>query len=153
MNFRLVALVISSITLLVIPAPKPQKPIGGIIVTTPVKLASSLQTVALAQQSKLGLLAVPVVKSTISTPVAPTSYSEPDDTAKAYIYDHESGNNPRAINSSSGACGLGQALPCSKMPCSLSDYECQDNYFTSYMLSRYGTWQAAMAYWEGHQNW
>jgi hypothetical protein len=65
---------------------------------------------------------------------------------KQWIYNEESGNNPEAINRYSGACGLGQALPCSKMPCSLSDYTCQDNYFTSYMLSRYGSWQAAYEY-------
>lgn len=67
-----------------------------------------------------------------------------DNAAKAYIYNAESGNDPAAINPSSGACGLGQALPCSKMPCSLSDYACQDSYFTSYMMGRYGTWEAAM---------
>lgn len=73
--------------------------------------------------------------------------------AKAFIYQHESGNNPGAINASSGACGLGQALPCSKMPCSLSDYACQDNFFTQYMLSRYGTWENAVAFWQSHKWW
>lgn len=40
--------------------------------------------------------------------------------AKMFIYLHESGNRPNAVNASSGACGLGQALPCSKMPCLLA---------------------------------
>lgn len=73
--------------------------------------------------------------------------------AKAYIYQHESGNNPGSINSGSGACGLGQALPCSKMPCSLTDYACQDAYFTSYMTSRYGTWENAAAFWQVNRWW
>lgn len=66
---------------------------------------------------------------------------------------HESGNNPGAINTSSGACGLGQALPCSKLPCTLSDYACQDRWFTGYMQSRYGTWENAQAFWIGHGWW
>ena len=73
--------------------------------------------------------------------------------AKAFIYQHESGNNPSATNSSSGACGLGQALPCSKMPCSLSDYACQDNFFTAYMLERYGSWENAKTFWIMHNWW
>lgn len=73
--------------------------------------------------------------------------------AKAFIYEHESGNNPGAVNQSSGACGLGQALPCSKMPCSLSDYACQDNFFTQYMLERYGTWENAVSFWLSHKWW
>lgn len=73
--------------------------------------------------------------------------------AKMFIYMHESGNNPGAINRGSGACGLGQALPCSKMNCSLSDYGCQDAWFTNYMKSRYGTWENAMAFWISHKWW
>lgn len=81
------------------------------------------------------------------------SYPIPEDAAKAYIYMKESGNNPGAINRSSGACGLGQALPCSKMGCSLSDYACQDAWFTQYMKNRYGTWNNAKAFWDSHKWW
>lgn len=87
-----------------------------------------------------------------SIPLSGTAYASPGG-AKAYIYGHESGNNPGAINASSGACGLGQALPCSKMPCSLSDYVCQDQFFTSYMLSRYGSWENAQAFWIANHYW
>lgn len=66
---------------------------------------------------------------------------------KAKVYHHESGNNPAAINPTSGACGIGQALPCSKLPCSLDDYGCQDAWFTSYMEQRYSTWKKAWEYW------
>jgi hypothetical protein len=68
--------------------------------------------------------------------------------AKMFIYLHESGNNPSSVNTSSGACGLGQALPCSKLPCSLTDYVCQDNWFTNdYMIPRYHTWENAEEHW------
>lgn len=66
--------------------------------------------------------------------------------AKLWVYMHESGNNPNS-QASNGACGLGQALPCSKMACSLGDYSCQDAWFTNYMVNRYGTWENAKATW------
>jgi hypothetical protein len=72
---------------------------------------------------------------------------------KDYIYSHESGCDRYARNTSSGACGLGQAWPCSKLPCSLSDYVCQDRWFTNYAISRYGSWAAAYRYWVAHRNW
>lgn len=90
---------------------------------------------------------VPVAKA---AEVAP---SEPTESAKMFIYMKESGNRTNAINPSSGACGLGQALPCSKMPCSLSDYACQDQFFTQYMINRYGTWENAKAFWLSHRWW
>lgn len=72
---------------------------------------------------------------------------------KAFIYAHESGDKTDAINQSSGACGLGQALPCSKLPCSLQDYNCQDKWFTSYATQRYGSWSNARAFWEANRWW
>lgn len=72
---------------------------------------------------------------------------------KAFIYAHESGNNPGSINKHSGACGLGQALPCSKMGCSLTDYQCQDGFFTRYMAARYGSWLKAYQFWISHRWW
>lgn len=67
-------------------------------------------------------------------------------TAKAFIYCHESGNNPAAVNA--GGCrGLGQACPGSKLPCGSNDYACQDEWFTNYMLGRYGSWENAKAHW------
>jgi hypothetical protein len=73
--------------------------------------------------------------------------------AKLFIYNHESGNRTNAINPSSGACGLGQALPCSKMPCSLNDYNCQDTFFTNYASQRYGSWQNAAIFWSANSWW
>lgn len=93
---------------------------------------------------------VVVVAPQPQTPViSPVDNSD----AKMFIYNKESGNNPNSINKSSGACGLGQALPCSKMGCALGDYACQDAFFTKYMLSRYGTWENARAFWNSHRWW
>lgn len=73
--------------------------------------------------------------------------------AKLFIYNKESGNNPNSINRSSGACGLGQALPCSKMGCALGDYACQDAFFTKYAMNRYGSWENAKAFWLKNSWW
>lgn len=54
----------------------------------------------------------------------------------------ESGCNHLAINPYSGACGLAQALPCSKMSTHGSDYRfnpyVQLNWFLDYIKARYG---------------
>jgi hypothetical protein len=60
----------------------------------------------------------------------------------------ESGCRPNAINPSSGACGIPQALPCAKMGCSLSDPVCQLKWMNSYVHSRYGSWENAYATWQ-----
>lgn len=84
----------------------------------------------------------PTVTVTEAAPTATPTEAE----AKAFIYMKESGNNPAAVNSS-GCRGLGQACPGSKLPCTDYDYQCQDNFFTSYMQNRYGSWQAAKSHW------
>jgi len=63
-----------------------------------------------------------------------------------FIYQHESGNNPRAENSI-GCYGIGQ--DCNGVVKDLcgSDYQCQNEYFTSYMKNRYGSWAKAKAFW------
>lgn len=89
-----------------------------------------------------------VIKVAYTKPVTVTD-------AKLFIYMKESGNNPLSVNRSSGACGLGQALPCSKLSnvCPNMDYACQDAFFTRYMQSRYGTWEKAVAFWNQRHWW
>ena len=91
----------------------------------------------------------------VEAPPAPVAEPAPvsDDVNKAFIYQKESGNRTDAINPESGACGLGQALPCSKLPCTLQDYVCQDAWFTNYAMSRYGSWAAARTFWENNRWW
>lgn len=56
----------------------------------------------------------------------------------------ESGFNPNALNKSSGACGIPQALPCSKIKDkSISG---QIDWMINYIKSRYGTPQEAWAH-------
>lgn len=71
----------------------------------------------------------------------------PNSVAANKLIGGESGCRPGAVNPSSGACGIPQALPCSKMPCSLSDPVCQLKWMNSYVAGRYGSWDNAYATW------
>ncbi|WP_259608046.1 MULTISPECIES: transglycosylase SLT domain-containing protein [Microbacterium] len=70
-----------------------------------------------------------------------------------YIVSRESGWNPNATNSSSGACGLVQALPCSKVPG--NGYDPVDNlrWADGYATGRYGSWAGAYAFWTNNHWW
>ena len=75
-----------------------------------------------------------------------------DNTYANFIYMHESGCRTNAVNEI-GACGIGQANPCGKMGCSLSDYACQNAFFTQYANDCYGSWYNAYIYWVNHRVW
>lgn len=62
----------------------------------------------------------------------------------------ESSFNPWAVNPTSGACGLFQALPCKKMKCDLGDSVCQAKWGMSYLKKRYGTPTVAWEYHKQH---
>ena len=64
----------------------------------------------------------------------------------------ESGCNPYAKNPSSGACGVAQELPCGKSGCSIGDGACQVRWMSNYVLSRYGSWAAAVQF-HNQNNW
>lgn len=70
-----------------------------------------------------------------------------------YIIQHESGWNPNAVNASSGACGLGQQLPCGKWPHTWNDPVGALIDANSYAVQRYGTWANAYAFWLGNSWW
>jgi hypothetical protein len=118
-----------------------------------VKIGSPISVVSSVHRVKTTytpLAPAKLVQITSQAVAAPTS-SEAD--AKAFIYFHESTNRTNAVNASSGACGLGQALPCSKLPCSLSDYQGQDAWVTGYAMLRYGSWSNAQAFWQANHYW
>ena len=77
--------------------------------------------------------------------------NEADFTATVYIITHESGWRVNATNASSGAYGLPQALPGSKMASAGADwatnYQTQLKWFWGYCNSRYGSVQGAYAHW------
>jgi hypothetical protein len=70
------------------------------------------------------------------------------------IVEHESGWNVTATNSSSGAYGLVQALPGSKMASAGSDWKTnaatQIKWGLDYMNSRYGSPTAAWSFWQSN---
>ena len=68
-----------------------------------------------------------------------------------YIYMRESGCNLNAVNPI-GCRGIGQACPGSKLPCG-PDYACQNAFFTSYAMGRYGSWEAAYNFWLKNHWW
>lgn len=70
-----------------------------------------------------------------------------------YIVQRESSWNPNATNKTSGACGLVQALPCSKVPG--DGYNPVDNlrWANNYATKRYGGWEKAYAFWIKNHWW
>lgn len=70
-------------------------------------------------------------------------WSEEDYYALVMLWNRESSWNPNAINKKSGACGIPQSLPCSKMSSAGADY--RTNYQTqirwglNYIKARYGS--------------
>lgn len=67
-----------------------------------------------------------------------------------YMVQKESGWNPNAVNKSSGACGLAQALPCSKVPGNPYNPIDSLNWMNSYVNGRYGGWANAYNFWNTH---
>ncbi|WP_311477541.1 transglycosylase SLT domain-containing protein [uncultured Gulosibacter sp.] len=62
------------------------------------------------------------------------------------LISRESGWNPDAVNPYSGACGLVQALPCSKIPGQWNNPVDALRWGNGYVNSRYGSWNAALAH-------
>ncbi len=84
--------------------------------------------------------------------IAPSDYTYVD-----FIVSKESGWNPTAQNKSSGAYGLCQALPGSKMASAGSDWSSnpvtQLRWCDSYAKARYGSWAAAYSFWQRNHYW
>lgn len=74
------------------------------------------------------------------------------------LINRESGCNPNAVNKSSGACGVGQSLPCSKMGAvnangtSAVSPVAQIRWMQNYVIQRYGSWANAVAF-HNRNNW
>ena len=80
--------------------------------------------------------------------------SEEDLSAALDLIYHESGCRIDAVNNYSGAYGIPQALPGSKMATEGSDWETnpvtQIKWMAKYVKERYGGWQQAIDYWWNH---
>lgn len=68
------------------------------------------------------------------------------------LIDRESDCNPNAVNPSSGACGIGQQLPCGKWAGAWNDPIAGLIAMNNYVKGRYGTWEAALAH-HDRMNW
>ena len=66
------------------------------------------------------------------------------------IVSRESSWNPNAVNKSSGACGLGQQLPCGKWPGAWNDPVAALRAMNGYVNGRYGGWPQAVAFWNSN---
>lgn len=78
--------------------------------------------------------------------IDPSNYGYVD-----YIVSHESGWNPNAVNASSGACGLGQQLPCGKWAGAWNDPIAALVAMNIY-VGKFGGWAGAYNYWTVHHN-
>ena len=66
------------------------------------------------------------------------------------IVSRESGWNPNAVNASSGACGLGQQLPCGKWAGAWNDPVAALRAQYGYVKERYGGYPQAVAFWNAN---
>lgn len=74
------------------------------------------------------------------------------DLENAYtIIMRESGCRPTARNASSGAYGIPQALPASKIAHCGDDPICQIQWMQDYVNRRYGGWAGAVSFWNQHR--
>lgn len=67
------------------------------------------------------------------------------------IVSRESSWNPNAVNPSSGACGLGQQLPCGKWDGAWNDPVAALKAQYKYVKDRYGGYAQAVAFWDKNQ--
>jgi len=114
------------------------------------QLEEQLQARAVEKGRLANLQTTPKVYAATAPVVGCTGNPDAD-----FIYMKESGCNPSSVNSI-GCRGIGQdcngnlAKAC---PNWQTDLSCQDQFFTRYMQSRYGTWNNAVAFWESHHWW
>lgn len=129
------------------------------------KLRTELQAKAEAKE-KLAAASRVVINSATNTQTASASGSCSTWLAEAGIthpiatdlITRESGCNPCAYNpgqsdcnyKGNAACGIPQALPCSKLRdvagCSMVDAVCQLKWMQNYVYGRYGSWESAKAH-------
>ena len=97
---------------------------------------------------------IPPEQETCASWARQAGVSEDDLTAALDLIYHESGCRVDATNTSSGAYGIPQALPGTKMLSEGTDWETnpvtQIRWMAKYVTERYGGWQQAMNYWWEH---
>ena len=93
------------------------------------------------------LLPVPVdAKSIAQNKAASRGWTGAEWEALIKLWTNESNWNPNAVNKSSGACGIPQALPCNKIPNPSSVFS-QIDWGLDYIKNRYGSPSKALTFW------
>lgn len=159
-HMKLITIALISIALAIVPIPAKDDPpeygpsipeVKAVKVKHEFKQLNKVQIMDIASEAKIE-----------ETEVAPSQSGNCDSwIAAAGISDianakellrRESNCNPNAVNSSSGACGLAQELPCGKSGCQLGDGGCQMKWMKSYVDRRYGSFAAAIEF-HNSNNW
>ena len=115
-----------------------------------IELQKQIDELRLQVKAKKDRLLAIVVPRAQASPVSGTcqdwmNQAGITDQGNAYtLIMRESGCNPNAVNKSSGACGIPQALPCSKL--GTSDPVEQLRWMQNYVVRRYGSWANAVAH-------
>lgn len=136
---------------------------GSQVVTYQIKLENGkeigrdiVQTVV-TQDPVTQIVAIGTNLGGVKGDMAAAGIAVSDYTYVDYIVTKESNWNPSARNASSGAYGLCQALPGSKMATAGSDWETnpitQLRWCDGYATGRYGSWAAAYTFWKNHSYW
>lgn len=99
-----------------------------------------VQAAALAAVAPVG-----EIQSYAHDSVLSRGWSESDFAALVTLWNRESSWNPNAVNRSSGACGIPQALPCSKIP-NPGDWKSQVDWGLNYIAGRYGSPTQALSH-------
>ncbi|MGW0710019.1 aggregation-promoting factor C-terminal-like domain-containing protein [Streptomyces sp. NPDC002643] len=124
----------------------PKKALAGVVLSA--ATAGTLLVAAPAQAASEASQAQATAKKMIGNSAQYSCFAK--------IVDHESDWNFKATNSSSGAYGLVQALPGSKMASAGSDWKTnpktQIKWGLDYMKDRYGSPCGAWNFWQSH-NW
>lgn len=121
------------------------------VIKEPVNKIVQIQTVTSRSGNRLASGSVLTYQEYAATVCSSYGWSETDVECLISLWNKESGWNPYACNSSSGAYGIPQALPASKMASKGADYktnyQTQINWGLSYISSRYGNPQNAWSHW------
>lgn len=101
-------------------------------------------------QTPAEVVQAPIVpEPVVDTPKPVEPAVQPENEAKLWLFQHESSNNPASVNHI-GCYGLGQDCNnqlAAQCPEWRTDRACQEVYWEAYMTRRYGSWEAAKAFW------
>ena len=114
--------------------------------------AKAAQEAKLVQVAKISQPAAPVtnISGTKSDWLAASGIPADQWGYVDQIVTRESGWNPNAVNKSSGACGLGQQLPCGKWSGAWNDPVAALRAMNGCVTGRYGSWAGAVAFWNAN---